>query len=257
MTKTKVICVSLWKIKEENLTFSVSISHTTLYSYIDKDVFLGVTNKDLPRHGDQKQKYDKALPARLPKGDSIEDRPEEINRRECFGNWEMDTVLSKKNGSPCRLLMLTERKYRRELSIPIPDGTTESVVKAMDRLERKLGTRLFRKIFHSITVDNGSEFQDCEGIENSCLEEGKRTHIYYCHPFCPGERGSNEHANGMFRRWFPKGTDFADVTDEQVAQVEHWINGYPRGILGGRSADSLLMERAEIIGAQEIQQLFQ
>ncbi len=235
------------KIKEEGLVFSVTISRWTLYSYIDKGVFLGVTNKNLPRNGKKKKKYQKVRAARLPKGDSIEDRPEEINLRSYFGDWEMDTVESCKKDLR-RLLVLTERKFRKEIIIPIPDGTAASVVKALDRLERKLGAPLFRRIFRSITVDNGSEFQDCHGIERSCLTKKPRTHVYYCHPYSSWERGSNENVNGMIRRWIPKGTDLSQVSDEQVAWVERWINNYPRGVLGGRSADRALQEWAEAHG---------
>lgn len=236
---------ALDKIAEEGLTFSVTISKWTLYSYITKGVFLGITNKDLPRKGKKTgKKYQKVRAARLPKGDSIEDRPEEIDQRRFFGDWEMDTVESCK-GDLHRLLVLTERKFRKEIIIKIPDGTTASVVRSLDRLERRLGAKLFRRIFHTITVDNGSEFQDCAGMERSCLTKRKRTHIYYCHPYSAWERGSNENINGMIRRWIPKGTNLSTVPPSKVAWVEHWINNYPRGILGGRSSDGVLREWAE------------
>ena len=61
----------------------------------------------------------------------------------------------------CCLRLLTERMFRQEIIIKMPDGTTQSVVRSLDRLERKLGSRLFRRIFRTITVDNGSEFADC------------------------------------------------------------------------------------------------
>ncbi len=246
---------ALDKIKEEGLVFSISISRWTVYSYITKGVFLGITNKNLPRGGKKKTVRHKVRAARLPKGESIEDRPKEIDQRLFFGHWEMDTVVSC-DGVLHRLLVLTERKYRKEIIIRIPDGTTQSVVKALDRLERKLGPRLFRRIFLSVTVDNGSEFQDCAGMERSCLTKGKRTHLYYCHPYSSYERGSNENANGLIRRWFPKGTDFSSVTDAQVRWVERWVNGYPRGVLGGRCADERLMEWIEATGMEGAKKLF-
>lgn len=238
------------KIKEEGLVFSVTISKWTLYSYITKGVFLGITSKSLPRHGKKNKKaYRKVMPARLPKGDGIEDRAPEINQREYFGDWEMDTVESCKKDKT-RLLVLTERKFRREIMIKIPDGTMANVAKALDRLERKLGSRLFRKIFRTITVDNGSEFQDCAGIEKSCLTKGKRTHVYYCHPYSSWERGSNENANAMIRRWLPKGTRLSDVPMATVKRIENWMNGYPRGILGGHSANWAVAEWAATEGQE-------
>lgn len=240
----------LLKIKEDGLDFSVTISKWTLYSYITKGVFLSVTNKSLPRKGKKKNKsYRKVRAANLPKGDSIEDRPQEIDERLFFGDWEMDTVESCKKDLS-RLLVLTERKFRREIIIKIPDGTTQGVVRALDQLERKLGSRLFRNIFHTITVDNGSEFADCEGIEQSCLTKRKRTHVYYCHPYSAFERGSNENANTLIRRWLPKGTKLSAVTKTQVKQIEDWMNNYPRIVLGGRCSNNVLAEWATAEGVQ-------
>lgn len=236
------------KIREDGLVFSVTISKWTLYKYITDGVFLGITSKSLPRHGKKyKKSYRKVTPAHLPKGDCIEDRAMEINLREYFGDWEMDTVESCKKDKT-RLLVLTERKFRREIIIKIPDGTMASVVKALDRLERKLGSKLFRKIFHTITVDNGSEFRDCDGIERSCRTKGKRTHVYYCHPYSSWERGSNENANTMIRRWLPKGTKLSDVSVAAVKRIENWMNEYPRGILGGHSANWAVAEWAAAEG---------
>ena len=85
---------ALAKIKEEGRIFSVEISEWTLYSYITKGVFRRLTNKDLPMRGRKKKVYRKVREARLPRGESIEARPEEINERSLAGHWEMDTVVS-------------------------------------------------------------------------------------------------------------------------------------------------------------------
>ena len=207
-----------------------------------KGVFLGVTNKSLPRKGKKKNKgYRKVRAAHLPQGDSIEDRPEEIAERAMPGDWEMDTVVSCKKDA-ARLLVLTERMFRQEIIIKMPDGTTQSVVRSLDRLERKLGSRMFRRIFRTITVDNGSEFADCEGMERSCLTKRARTHIYYCHPYSAFERGSNENANSLIRRWLPKGTKLSEVSQAEIKQIQIWMNNYPRMVLGGRCANTALAE---------------
>ena len=75
---------------------------------------------------------------------------------------------------------------RDEIIRKMHDDTAASVVGVLDRLERRMGTAMFRQVFKSITVDNGSEFADCKGMERSCLLPGeKRTHVYYCHPGPP------------------------------------------------------------------------
>ena len=173
-----------------------------------------------------------------PAGESIEQRPEEIDGREEFGHWEGDTVYSGKGKRKTTraLLTLTERKTRKEIIIAIPNRKAETVVKALDALERKLGARRFRAIFKSITFDNGTEFAAAEELERSCINKHlPRTKVYFCHPYSSWERGTNENTNGMIRRRFPKGTNFAAVTNAQIAQAENWINNYPRKILGYRS----------------------
>ena len=247
---------ALYKIEEDNLSFSVTLSKWTIYKYIDAGVFLRLTNKSLPMGGKKKQKHDKVRPARAPKGDSIEDRPEEIDKREEPFHWEMDSVASaKEGGSKKRFLTMTERTSRADLMFLMPDGTMASVVAVLDMLEKKLGSFNFRRIFQTITVDNGSEFQDWEGMTRAVDGEGDRTHIYYCHPYSAYERGSNENGNRMIRRKVPKGTDFTGITEEDTLQVQRWVNEYPRGILGGRCAGRVLLELAQKAGVEGVELL--
>lgn len=114
--------------------------------------------------------------ARASAGKSIEKRDPEIDTREEVGHWEMDCVEGKKKTKET-LLVLSERKARKEIMIKMKDQTAGSVVAALDRLERRYGT-LFYKIFQTITVDNGSEFADVEGLERSCRRKGKRTTVF-------------------------------------------------------------------------------
>ena len=189
--------------------------------------------------------------SRAPAGESIEQRPEEIDEREEFGHWEGDTVYSGKGKRKTTraLLTLTERKTRKEIIIAIPNRKAETVVKALDALERKLGARRFRAIFKSITFDNGTEFAAAEGLERSCVNKRlPRTKVYFCHPYSSWERGTNENTNGMIRRRFPKGTNFAAVTNAQIAQAENWINNYPRKILGYKSSEIVFRECLRELG---------
>ena len=231
---------ALAKVKAEGYDFSICV--TTLYSYIDKGVFLNLTMKHLPekRKGEKKHKR-KTTQKRATKGESIENRPDEIDTREEFGNWEMDTVVGARGVSKKSLLVLTERKTRKEIIFLLKDHTSAAVVKALDRLERKLGKK-FREIFKSITVDNGSEFADWEGMERSKRGKKKRTKIYYCHPYSSWERGTNENSNRLIRRHIPKGEDFEEKQDKDIEYIETWINNYPRGILGFKTSAQLFEE---------------
>ena len=231
------------KAKGKEGEFKVTICVTTLYSYIDKGIFLKLTNKNLPVKKNVKRSYKKVKKqqARVAAGESIEKRPEEIDTREEFGHWEMDSVIGQRGKSKNTLLVLTERKTRDEIIFKLPAHTAEAVVDAVDRLERKWG-ELFKQVFKTITVDNGSEFAYCTQLERSTLGESKRTKLYYCHPYSSWERGTNEVTNKMVRRKIPKGTNFDAKTDEEIEQIENWINKYPRGIHNFRSAGELFDE---------------
>ena len=229
-------------IREQGLQFKTQICENTLYNYIYRgDIFLRLSREHLLYKGKHhKKKAEPHKRAREAKGKTIEDRPAEVKERETFGNWEMDSIVGCK-GSKAALLVLTERLTRYGLVFRVPDHTMGSVVKVLDRLERKLG-KDFQGIFQSITVDNGSEFQDCDGMQKSLRRRQPRTTIYYCHPYTASERGSNENMNRIIRRFFPKGTNFDEVTAAEVAQAETWMNDYPRAILGWRSAGALFEE---------------
>lgn len=230
------------EIKEKKLKFETKISTKTLYNYIDRgDVFLNLTNKDLPvkREG-KKRDYKKVkIPHKNLKGTSIEERPPEIDTRDEYGHWEMDCVVGKREGGGAVLLVLSERSRREEIIIKMPGKTQESVVKALDSLEIKYGKR-FKEKFKTITMDNGSEFLDYKGIEQSIRNKGvKRVTTYYAHPYSSWERGTNENINKLIRRFIPKGTDISKISKARIKYIENWINSYPRRILGYKSANDM------------------
>ena len=233
---------ALNKLKELGFEAEIDISVKTIYNNIDGGE-LNIKRADLMHKNGWKQ--DKSKPRRGAnnlRGESIDNRPESVNNREEYGHWEIDLVVGCR-GSKHALLTLTERKYREEIIIRLPDKTQRSVKRAMDKLERKYGAK-FKEKFKTITADNGSEFLDFESLEKSIKRDEKRFKMYYAHAYSSWERGTNENANGIIRRFFPKGTDFGKVTLAEVQAVEDWMNEYPRPILGGISAKTALARAA-------------
>ena len=169
-------------------------------------------------------------------GTSIEQRPEEILARDEAGHWEMDTVVGKRGASKKSLLVLTERKTRFELVEILKEHTAAEVVRTLDKLERRYGEKDFRFIFKTITVDNGTEFSDAEGLERSRRNKQNRTKVYYCHAYCSSERATNENNNRFIRRWHPKGENLDKVTPAEVKRIQRWMNEYPRGMFDFLSA---------------------
>lgn len=224
----------LFHARNEGITFKTTLCAKTIYNYFDMGLFLHASYHDLPQKKAPAKKKERKSEVALNNrsGQSIEKRDPAILERNTYGHWEMDTVSSgQKNGKAC-LLVLSERMVREEIIVKLRDKKSSSVVHALDMLERKYGSKKFREKFKTITCDNGAEFLDAEGIEKSCCTKGKRTDLYYCHPYSAYERGTNENINRMVRRFFPKGTDFDQVSKQQVAMVEAWINNYPRKMFG-------------------------
>jgi IS30 family transposase len=215
----------------------LTICEKTLYNWIEAGDIPGVTRENLPRKGKLKRPSGGRAKRKHSNVEfasrSIENRPKEVLSRLEAGHWEGDTVYSTIRGSRQCLLTLVERSTRMEIITKLPDRTSRSVKGAFDRLERQLGSRLFRRIFLSVTFDNGSEFSDVGGLEQSGQTKGRRTTLYFAHPYCSSERGTNENHNGIIRRFLPKGTDFALIKTKRVKEVQDWMNTYPRRILGG------------------------
>lgn len=232
----------LLNIKNQGLQFNTTLCYKTIYNYLDMGLFLNISVKDLPVKKIVRKKKTQKSKVSLNNrtGRSIEKRPVDILNRDEFGHWEMDTVVSGQNTGKSCLLVLSERMTRQELLIKIKNKTSSSVVRALNALERKMGARSFRETFKTITCDNGVEFLDSNGIEQSRYNKTSRTILYYCHPYSSYERGTNENINRMIRRHFPKGTNFDEVNTKQINMVQDWINNYPRKILGGISSNDFL-----------------
>ena len=230
------------QLKRDKSSFSVMVCTKTVYNMIDRGDFYKITNKNLPIKRNKKHRKVKKI-CKVAKnnitGRSIEERDSKINNREEIGHWEMDLVIGK--GSHC-LLAFTERKTRKELIFKIPNKKQESIQKVLDTLETNLRGR-FKTVFKSITTDNGIEFLNQEGIENSCVvKDEKRTVCYYAHPYSSWERGSNENANKLIRRFIAKGKNIDKYSDKEIKEIEDWINNYPRKIFGYRTANQMYNE---------------
>ena len=213
----------LAEISAKGLDFGFTVSHSTLYSWIDRG-YLTISYKQLP---EGKRKRNKAADKThsvnyLHPGKTIEHRPPAAG----VGHWEMDTVIGKSEGKQRCLLVLTERATSVEIVKVMRSKTAAETVRLIDEIERECKGG-FRKLFKTISVDNGCEFSDWKGIEKN-----GRTTVYFCHPYSSWERGKNERANRLVRRFCPKGQSLNSVTKKQARYIQNWMNNYPRRSLG-------------------------
>ena len=233
---------------KENDKFDIEIHWKTIYNYIDKGILMvdrdDLTYGEYDNKKNNSKRREKESTKERKKGRRISDRPKEADEREELGHWEMDLLEGKKGKDDPFLLVLTERLSRKEIIEKIPDKTQESVIKGLDRIERRIGVRKFRKLFKTITTDNGREFYDYEGIETSFTGSNiPRTEHYYADAYCSWQRGSNENLNKMIRRFIPKGESIKKYSRKAIKKIQRWMNNYPRKMFGFKSAKQMFKKK--------------
>lgn len=168
----------------------------------------------------KKQQGRKVHRSAIPDRVSIHLRPEEVNQRLEFGHWEGDSIEGKghKNGAHTEV----ERISRKILCKKINSLKSEQTI----MVQEKIFTNIPSPARKSTTLDNGRE--------NHChfRLKGLGMKTYFADPYSAWQRGSNEHGNWLLRYYFPKGTDFGQVTEEDLQDVIEEINNRPRKILG-------------------------
>ena len=137
---------------------------------------------------------------------------------------------------------------RRQIIVRLPDRTQKSVVRALDRLERR-HDNIFAAM-KSLTCDNGCEFLDSASIERSARSCGtSRASLYFAHPYSAFERGANENANRIIRRFIPKGSDIGAFSLAKIQAIEDWMNRLPRESLDGKTAAEAQREQLNKLAA--------
>ena len=210
-----------------------SISHEAIYQYVYAQVHRNGYGLLRPGHEDLRPYLARRHKRRAkkggrkgqrvfrPHGRSIETRPEAANERRRIGDWEGDSIESKNHGPG--LNSLVDRRSGLLLLSKLPARTAAATHTVVAKRLRHLRAR-------TLTLDNGKENQYWQEIETDIGVQ-----VYYAHPYCSGERGTNENTNGLVRRYFPKGTDFSTISEEEIAAVEYALNTRPRKRLGYRT----------------------
>lgn len=227
----------------KKMKFKTQMCARTIRNNIYSGYIYDIKSTDMIYNKEYKEKNkDKTICEKVPPEKSIDYRPEEANTREEYGHWEGDLVIgTKKRGAV--LFTLTERKTREEIIVKIPGKKAEYVAKALDMIEKRY-KKIFYSKFKTITFDNGGEFRNWKSLEKSYDKRRKtaRIQVYYAHPYCSGERGSNENANRLIRRFIPKGIDITPISEEYIQKIENWINNYPRAMFKYKSTNEIIME---------------
>ncbi len=169
---------------------------------------------------------------KLPDCVGIDGRPNVINRRRRYGDWEGDTIVGE--GRRSAMLTMVERKSGYARIGRMDDLKAATTTRVAKRRMKDLPDCLRR----SVTFDNGKEFAEHHKLTGSLGLE-----TYFANPYCSWQRGTNENTNGLIRQYFPKGTDFSRISHQAVARVEQQLNERPRRRLDYRTPEEVLANK--------------
>ena len=221
-----------WRVKRE--LPGKDVSHTTIYSHTKRNP--GLIQKLRRRGKPNKQRVTKR---KKPKDLSVKRR--NISQRSPlvgegieYGHYEIDTIVSPRSGSNYAILTLRELLSRMRWYFLISDLKAETTLAVV----RGFFSRLSPHMRRTLTADNGPENKDLYLLEKVY----PNLLIYYCDPYSAWQRGSVEQANGEFRWYYPKGTDFKDVSMAEVWHVQDKLNRRCMDCLEGRTAHEVFQQ---------------
>jgi len=198
------------------------ISHETIYKHIWKDKQQGgFLYRELRHHGKKYNKRSKGTAGRgcIISRVDIDQRPLIVEEKTRLGDWELDTIIGAKGQDV--IVSMVERASKLTRLVKVDRKTAQNVSQALiTNLEP------MKAFVHTLTSDNGVEFAYHRKVSRR-LDAG----FYFAKPYHSWERGLNEHTNGLIRQYFPKKTNFSDISIEEVKKVELLLNNRPRKVL--------------------------
>ena len=208
------------------------VSHQTIYNWLESEA------PDLRVHlrrGHRRQEPETR--GKLKDCVGIEGRPQAVDSKRRYGDWEGDTVVSPGRRSGIVTMVEWKSQYLRVRKT----GSLKSA-DAMRAACRGLKD-LPEKLRRTMTLDNGKEFAEYQRLTDRLGME-----VYFARPYASWQRGLNENTNGLLRQFFPKGTDFARFSRRQVARVESLLNERPRKRLGYQTPNEVFAKQGAAIG---------
>lgn len=215
------------------------VSHQTIYAYIAEDKDNGGKLYKSLRYRGKKYKwigFDKNKTKILNRKD-ISERPMAVDNKERYGDWESDLVVSCRKGSGA-VATFAERLSMYFQAIKVINQSADEMVRATDDALGGLPEEMRKTMTH----DNGKEICRHEEITRIL-----KIDVYCARPYRSCDRGLNEWMNRELRRFFPKGTDFSEVTQKDIDYAVDWLNNCPRRSLNYRTPKEVFEEQLEIM----------
>lgn len=205
-------------------TPQMQISHEAIYQGLYSDKRMHCLIDHLPQSRPRRRKRGQGKTRRgpsIPNRVGIEHRPKVVDERSRFGDWEGDTVVGAHQHG-----YITTLVERRSLLLRVRKTETKQAAEVAEAIIDEL-IDMPASWLKTLTFDNGTEFANHADIADSLPLD-----IYFADPYSSYQRGTNENTNGLLRRYFPKGTDLRQVTQQRIQQAANDINNRPRKKLG-------------------------
>lgn len=199
------------------------VSHETIYRWIWADKRKnGDLHTFLRRQGRKYSKRGSSTNGRgmIPDRVDIDLRPAIVELKERFGDLEIDTIIGKNHKGAIVTIndrassKLWMRKLIGKEAVPLAEKTVDTL-------------RPVQNLIHTITADNGKEF-----AKHGQIAASLEISFYFCKPYHSWERGANENTNGLIRQYIPKKTDFSEISEQYIQEIEDKLNNRPRKRLG-------------------------
>ena len=223
------------KLRETYTDKAMKVSHESIYQYVyvlprgslKKTLVEGLRRSHKYRHTQRRQEQDEEMRGKIKDMLSIHERPVEVADRTIPGHWRIsrfgawptgDLIIGKYKRTA--IATLVERTKRYTMLVSLPSGKDAlSVREAMVKKLHKLPTHILK----TLTYDQGKEMSQHTQFT---IDTGMQ--VYFADPASPWQRGTNENTNGLIRQYFPKGTDFSLVSEQELQDAEDSLNGRPR-----------------------------
>ncbi len=200
----------------------LSISHESIYYWIYEKAekykqlhkHLRTYRKKRHKHGSRKSKK-VTIPSRI----SIHKRPETIDEKLRYGDWESDTVEFTRRKKNPYLSVQYERKSQLVRMHKMKDKSAEETKEALIKTAESVP----RELFKTITFDNGTE-----GVKHIDLQEMYGIETYFCDPYCSWQKGGVENMNKLIRQYLPRSTNMHEITDQNILEIQERLNNRPR-----------------------------
>ena len=200
----------------------LSISHEAIYQWVYQEathliLSLVRTHRKRKHRGYSRKHKTSHIPGRT----SIQERPEAVLKRLRIGHWETDTISCRKSYQAVQVTVERKARYTKVAKLKTKSARAMSIA-----LTRRL-SRYPTELRLSITYDNGPE-----NAEHMRTNKILGTCSYFCEPFHSYERGTVENTIGLVRRFLPKKTNLAKISQVHLSKIEYWLNNRPRKCLG-------------------------